>query len=132
MIAQRRLDVTHVGTRVTHVVADLVESSDLHGVDWQHGPLVFVNGCSGVGFRTHAPSRFIRKFIQGRKASAVIGTEVTVWEALAREFAETFFSALLATRQPSQALLLARRALMAKNNPLGLVYTLYGSIDLVV
>lgn len=129
----RRLsDSLDFGKGHAGVVADLVESSDLHGVDWQHGPLVFVNGCSGVGFRTHAPSRFIRKFIQGRKASAVIGTEVTVWEALAREFAETFFSALLATRQPSQALLLARRALMAKNNPLGLVYTLYGSIDLVV
>lgn len=114
------------------VVTDLVESSDLNGKDWTHGPLVFLNGCSTVGFKSYAPSTFIKKFIQGRKASAVIGTEVTVWEALAREFAETYFGAMLATRQPGQSLLIARRALMAKDNPLGLVYTLYGSIDLTV
>lgn len=114
------------------VVADLVEGSDLSGKDWTHGPLVFLNGCSTVGFKSYAPSTFIKKFIQGRKASAVIGTEVTVWEALAREFAETYFGAMLATRQPGQSLLIARRALMAKDNPLGLVYTLYGSIDLTV
>jgi hypothetical protein len=114
------------------VVADLVESSDFNGKDWTHGPLVFLNGCSTVGFKSYAPSTFIKKFIQGRKASAVIGTEVTVWEALAREFAETYFGAMLATRQPGQSLLIARRALMAKDNPLGLVYTLYGSIDLRV
>ncbi|HSW26718.1 MAG TPA: hypothetical protein VLJ62_28445 [Burkholderiaceae bacterium] len=111
-------------------VAELIESSALRGKDWTHGPLVFLNGCNTAGFRPYAPSTFIEKLIKGCKASAVIGTEVTVWEALAREFAETYFGAMLATRQPGESLLIARRALMAKDNPLGLVYTLYGSLDL--
>lgn len=111
---------------------DLIEGSDLSGRDWEHGPLVLLNGCGTVGFKAYAPSVFIKKFIQGRKASAVIGTEVVVWEALAREFAETYFASMLSTRKPAQALLMARRALLDKDNPLGLVYTLYGSLDLKV
>jgi hypothetical protein len=111
---------------------DLIEGSDLSGRDWEHGPLVLLNGCSTVGFKAYAPSVFIKKLIQGRKASAVIGTEVVVWEALAREFAETYFASMLSTRKPAQALLVARRALLDKDNPLGLVYTLYGSLDLKV
>jgi hypothetical protein len=109
---------------------DLIEGADFIGPDWGHGPLVFLNGCSTVGFKAYAPSAFIKKFIQGRKASAVIGTEVVVWEALAREFAETYFASMLSTRKPGRALLEARRALLDKHNPLGLAYTLFGSLDL--
>jgi hypothetical protein len=112
--------------------ADLIEGSDLSGRDWEHGPLVLLNGCSTAGFKAYAPSVFIKKFVQGRKASAVIGTEVVVWEALAREFAETYLASMLSQRKPAQALLVARRALLDKNNPLGLVYTLFGSLDLKV
>jgi len=52
---------------------------------------------------------------------------------LAREVALLFFDAFLARRQNAgAALLAARRALLAKNNPLGLVYTLYGSSNLTL
>jgi len=70
--------------------------------------------------------------IQGRKASAVIGTEVTVWERLATEMGLNFLQEFLGDKPKSAgaALTLARRKLLLKNNPLGLVYTLYGSADL--
>ncbi len=115
----------HAGVR-----NDLVEGVDLGGPAWTHGPLVFLNGCGTVAFTPYAPSDFVTRFIQGRRASAVIGTEVTVWEVLAREFAAAFFESMLATRRPGEALLVARRALLKKNNPLGLVYTLYGDFEL--
>jgi hypothetical protein len=109
---------------------DVMEPSELAGKAWSRAPLVFMNGCGTVGFSPYAPSEFIKKFIQGRAASAVIGTEVTVWEELAQEVAEVFFEAFLAGETAGEALLQVRRKLLAKSNPLGLVYTLYGSADL--
>jgi hypothetical protein len=89
-----------------------------------------MNGCSSIGFSPYAPSTFIKQFIQGRKAAAVIGTEVTVWEVLAAEFAVSFLAEFLGDKRAGEALLRARRALLSKDNPLGLVYTLYGSARL--
>jgi len=60
----------------------------------------------------------------------VVGTEVTVWEVLATEFASSFLEGFLLRHTAGESLLRARRRLLAKNNPLGLVYTLYGSADL--
>lgn len=90
---------------------------------------MFINGCSTSGFSPYVPSEFIEQFIRGRKASAVIGAEVPVWEALATEVAKTFFDAFLSGKSAGESLT-ARRALLARNNPLGLVYSLYGSADL--
>src|SRR5262249_27681087 len=114
------------------LVNDIVSSSDFNGQAWKQNPLVFINGCGSVGFNPAAPSGFITSFIQDRKASAVIGTEVTVWERLATEMGLTFFQQFLADKPKSAgaALTHARRKLLLKNNPLGLVYTLYGSADL--
>jgi hypothetical protein len=94
-----------------------------------------------VGFNPAAPSRFIAQFIQSRHASAVIGTEVTVWEELASEMGSLFLTEFLGVGQDEEgrprepksaglALVRARRRLLHKHNPLGLVYTLYGSADL--
>ena len=114
-------------------LADLIPASELGSPTWDHAPLVFMNGCSTAGFSPYTPSELVIAFVQGRHAAAVVGTEVTVWEVLAREFALLFFDAFLARGQNAgAALLAARRALLAKNNPLGLVYTLYGSSNLTV
>ncbi len=51
-------------------------------------------------------------------------------EQLAREIARCFFKAFLDLVPAGSALLKARRAILAQNNPLGLVYTLYASADL--
>jgi hypothetical protein len=114
-------------------LADLIPAAELGRPTWAHAPLVFMNGCSTAGFSPYAPSELVLALVQGRHAAAVVGTEVTVWEVLAREFALLFFDAFLARRQNAgAALLAARRALLAKNNPLGLVYTLYGSSNLTL
>ena len=113
--------------------ADLIPAPELGRPTWDHAPLVFMNGCSTAGFSPYAPSELVLAFVQGRHAAAVVGTEVTVWEMLAREFAMLFFEAFLGRRQNAgAALLAARRTLLAKNNPLGLVYTLYGSSNLTL
>jgi hypothetical protein len=49
---------------------------------------------------------------------------------LATEVAIAFLRDFLDHKTAGEALLHARRALLAKHNPLGLAYTLYGSADL--
>jgi hypothetical protein len=111
-------------------IGDLIRPQDFAGKAWSNAPLVFINACAGNGFEAYAPSPFIKQFIQGRGAGAVIGAEVIVWESLAAEFAYEFFSSFLAGESAGQAMLVARGKLLAKFNPLGLVYSLYGSADL--
>ena len=103
---------------------------DFDGDEWSDAPLVFMNGCDTAGFSPAAPSDLVTRFIHGRHASAVIGTEVTIWELLAGEMAELFLKRFLAGTDAGKALLEARRELLAKRNPLGLVYTLYGCANL--
>ena len=115
------------------VAEDVLEAREFAGKDWTRAPLVFINGCSTAGFSPYAPSEFVSEFIKGRKAAAVIGTEVTVWEALATEMAKQFLMAFLDGKTSTgTALLRSRRALLAMNNPLGLAYTLYGSSNLTL
>jgi len=115
------------------VVEDVLEAREFAGKGWTRAPLVFINGCSTGGFSPYAPSEFITQFIKGRKAAAVIGTEVTVWEALATEMAKQFLLTFLDGKTSAgEALLRSRRALLAMNNPLGLAYTLYGSTNLTL
>lgn len=103
---------------------------EIEGKKWGHAPLVFLNACGVVGFSVDAPSEFITAFVQARHAAAVIGTEITVWEELATEVAINFLGDFLDDKPAGEALLRARRVLLAKYNPLGLVYTLYGSAGL--
>ncbi|HEY4931958.1 MAG TPA: hypothetical protein VII23_10330 [Terriglobales bacterium] len=115
------------------VAEDVIEAREFAGKRWTRAPLVFINGCSSAGFSPYAPSEFITEFIKGRKAAAVIGTEVTVWEALATEMAKRFLLTFLDGKTSAgEALLKSRRSLLAMNNPLGLAYTLYGSSNLTL
>ena len=64
----------------------------------------------------------MRAFVEDALAAGVIGTEITVFEPLAQRFAETFL-AQFATGVPlGRAIRMARLALLAEQNPLGLVY----------
>jgi hypothetical protein len=116
--------------------AEVFIPAQLTGRKWKHHPLVFLNACASVGFNPSAPAEFVTLFVQEREASAVIGTEVQIWEVLANEVALHFFTRFLDydakgdAITAGDALLYARRMLLAKHNPLGLVYTLYGSADL--
>lgn len=107
--------------------------AQLDGKPWSHAPLVFLNGCGTAGLTPTAPSELILRLVRQRRAGGVIGAEVEVWEALAGEMALLFLERFLDPAAPlpaGQALLHARRTLLSKNNPLGLVYTLYAPAEL--
>lgn len=97
---------------------------------WTHYPLVFLNGCRTAGFSPKALSPFIKKLVEDRWAAGVIGTEISVWEPLADEMALLFLEKFLTGMAAGEALLFARRALLAQYNPLGLIYTLYAAANL--
>jgi hypothetical protein len=109
-----------------------IKPADLTGGDWLRRPLVFLNGCNTVGYSPRSLSRFFQKLVDDRAAAGVIGTEITVREQLACEIAKRFFMSFLDGMAAGPALLNARRVLLAKNNPLGLVYTLYASAGLML
>jgi len=97
---------------------------------WSQGPLVFLNACGTLGYSPDALSPFLKALVDGRRASGVLGTEVPVAEALAGDFAREFLSRFFGGTSAGRALLEARRVLLTKNNPLGLVYTLFAPADL--
>ena len=98
--------------------------------EWAHHPLVFLNGCGTSGYTPDALSPFIKKLVGDLGAAGMIGTEITVWEELATGVAEDFLERFLARNSAGEALLAVRRTLLANNNPLGLVYTLYAPAHL--
>jgi hypothetical protein len=102
----------------------------LRDVTWVRHPIVVLNGCETAGFTPRATSEFIRAFIDDRGAAAVLGTEASVSEILAAEFGDHFLTAFLRGTCAGDAMLVARRALLARFNPLGLSYTLYGVSEL--
>jgi hypothetical protein len=108
-----------------------IKPADLSSsVRWEHHPLIFLNGCGTAGFSPDALSPFITALVEDRGAAGVVGTEIPVHEVFAREFARHFLGAFIAGRRAGDALLEARRKLLEKNNPLGLIYTLYATADL--
>jgi hypothetical protein len=114
-------------------IDDPCYATDLDARDgWEHHPLVIVNGCKTAGFRPDALSDFIVKFVRDRSASGVLATEIIVWERLATEVAETFLRHFLGGASAGEALAVARRRLFNQLNPLGLAYTLYGSVELTL
>jgi hypothetical protein len=99
---------------------------------WDHRPLVIVNGCSTAAFTPKALSPFVRKFTRDGGAGGVVATEVLVHKTLAADIAFRFLERVLDGNSVSAGLLAVRRSLLARNNPLGLIYTLFAFSDLAV
>jgi hypothetical protein len=97
----------------------------LKGHQWQPPALVFLNGCRTVAYSPEALSPFLRVFVDLLGASGMIGTEISVWDVFAAEMAEKFLAEFLNCEPAGNALLTARRAMLAKGNPFGLIYTLF-------
>jgi hypothetical protein len=97
-----------------------------------HRPIVILNACDTAGFDPRGVSRLVSNFVKAKGAGAVIGTEVSVLNELARRAGEVLVTELLRVpkRPIGQALAVMRRRLLAEYNPLGLVYTLYGPLDM--
>ncbi|TAH39728.1 MAG: CHAT domain-containing protein [Planctomycetota bacterium] len=100
------------------------------GVRWkQSHPLVFINGCHTVDLTPDDLVPFLRMFAF-LQASGVIGTEVSIYETLAREFGREILERLVQHKPVGQAMRDVRLRLLRKRNPLGLAYTLYCPADL--
>ncbi len=102
--------------------SNFLEASHL---DWQHNPLVFLNGCATGDY---GPKSYISLIDDFRKGGAcgVVGTECPVTENFARAYADALFPKFFCGQPLGQAMLNVRLELLKeKLNPLGLVYTLY-------
>jgi hypothetical protein len=96
-------------------------------------PLVFINGCHTTALEPNQALQFVSAFVENGHASGVIGTEITIFEPLATEFAQEFFSRLIVQSQSvGRAVHSARLALLARMNPLGLAYVPFAPADLVL
>ncbi len=97
-------------------------------------PLVFLNGCHTTGLEPEQALEFVSALVGGSQAAGVVGTEITVFEPLARDFAEDCLRRFLSGAPLGWAVRDARLALLKAKNPLGLVYLPYAipSLQLVL
>jgi ATP-dependent helicase YprA (DUF1998 family) len=107
---------------------DRIIPNDLlaEGVSWPTShPIVFINGCRTADLTPSDLITFVRMFVWCQ-ASGVIGTEISIPESLATEFATGILDSLASKGSSiGSAILDQRHLLLAKCNPLGLVYTPY-------
>jgi CHAT domain len=105
---------------------DLIIRSTLRAssVRWDDPrPLVFINGCHTTALDATAALDFVTGFVQQAQACGVIGTEITVFEQLACDFATKFWTLFLQGQEIGRAIQRTRLDLLQAGNPLGLVYT---------
>jgi hypothetical protein len=94
-------------------------------------PLVVLNGCQTTALDPTKPLNFVEAFTREAFASAVVGTETSVFEGLACDFAEQLLRRFIAHDIPlGQAVREARLVLLKDGNPLGLAYIPFGSVGL--
>ena len=95
-----------------------------HRVRWAESrPIVFLNGCRTAELSPEVAIDFVSFFVEDAWARGVLGTEITVFEELARAFAEECLRRFLVLREPiGEAVRGARLRLLQDRNPLGLAY----------
>ena len=85
-------------------------------------PLVFINGCHTTALEPEMALELVSGFVESQ-AAGVIGTEITIFEPMAVQFAETFLEHFLIRQQKvGAAIRHSRLQLLQSGNPLGLVY----------
>ncbi len=95
-------------------------------IRWQEPrPIVFLNGCHTTAVDSQEVMDLVSEFVEIGQASGVIGTEITIFEPMARAFAEGFLAQFFAGQPIGQAVRSARLALLKLGNPLGLAYDPY-------
>lgn len=104
-----------------------VRSNLRRRVRWEKiRPLVFINGCHTTQLTPERALDFVSGFVQTSGAAGVIGTEITIFEPLAVQFAEECLRRFLFEGETiGEAVRGARLHLLKKGNPLGLVYIPY-------
>ncbi|HEX8651804.1 MAG TPA: CHAT domain-containing protein [Pyrinomonadaceae bacterium] len=87
-------------------------------------PLVILNACE-MGKIDPLDSWFFAKEFISKGARGVIAAESPVPDVLAAQFTQELYKHLLAGKFVGESMLLTRRNLLKKNNPVGLLYSLY-------
>ncbi|MDZ7269419.1 MAG: CHAT domain-containing protein [candidate division KSB1 bacterium] len=88
-------------------------------------PLVFLNGCHTTALEPEIALDLVSGFVENARAAGVIGTEITIYEALACSFAEECLRHFLDGVAIGEAVRRGRLKLLQQGNPLGLVYVPY-------
>lgn len=118
---QERVPFLKVGTPEERgITSDLLFSEQIRWMPPQ--PLVFINGCRTTALEPEIAIELVSSLVRISHASGVIGTEITVFEPLARDFAEAYLRRFLDGKTVGEAVRGARLALLARGNPLGLAY----------
>jgi hypothetical protein len=91
--------------------------------------LVIIAACESAGEDLTTMNGYITAFAAAR-AGAVLGTETSVFESLARRFATSISKAVIGGERLGEAVLAFRRELLLERNPLGLVFSAFGDADL--
>jgi len=99
---------------------DMVRSRSIR---WRNPrPLVFINGCHTTALEPETALEFVSAFVENAFAAGVIGTEITIFEPVARAFAEECLRRFLDGQPIGEAVRGARLKMLKDGNPLGLVY----------
>lgn len=108
------------------------DNLEAYGIAWrQSRPLVVLNGCQTAALDPTKPLNFVEAFTSQAYASGVVGTEISVFEELACDFAFELLRRFITDDIPlGRAVREARLALLEEGNPLGLVYIPFGSVGL--
>jgi len=115
-----------IGTGEELVPGDLKASE----IDWRGAsPLVVINGCHTVDLTPDDLLNF-NQVLAWCGAAGVVGTEISIPEVLARDFAMDFLVRLANHEEVGEALRSYRFSLLQRLNPLGLAYTPYCSASL--
>lgn len=99
----------------------------------QPRPLIFINGCHTAALEPETAINLVSGFVRTANAAGVIGTEITIFESLARAFSEKCLTLFLHGVPIGEAVRNSRLSLLKAYNPLGLVYIPYviASLQLV-
>jgi hypothetical protein len=96
-------------------------------------PLVFLNACGTSKMTPEGVNSFPAFFIQRVRSRAMIGTETPIPDRFAAEFSKQFYLNLIQGKSLGEALYGARwYHLTERNNPLGILYSVYGNAHLRV
>jgi hypothetical protein len=95
------------------------------------GPLVFINACGGAAVIPSAVTSFPGFFLE-QNFRGCIGTEAIIPDLTAGEFASQFFRSFLDGTPLGESMLTARRKLLYRGNPLGILYTAYAASEMLV
>lgn len=118
---------TKLGTAFLEVGApgsDMITAENLIGITWKDPrPLIVLNGCHTTDVSPEQVFALATGFLALANASGVIGTEITIFEPLARGFGEEFLRRFIDGQETlGEALRNTRLSMLASLNPLGLVY----------